>query len=85
MEACSPNQNIESSPIPMILFRPENEVSNPAVRAQLESARAAGHETYVMPGGVHGSSMLVDDRATGDTTEAWRRVLAFIDDPDSRH
>ena len=47
--------------------------------AQREILEAAGVEVVVVPDGVHGSSMLVDERTGHDMSEARARVAAWLD------
>jgi len=66
--------------IPALIVRPAREAAIEAVQRQLEVWESAGHRTYVSDPGVHGSSMLVDDRVGGPTEATWRMVLGFLDE-----
>ncbi len=50
----------------------------PSVSARLAEFESQGHVTHVAEPGVHGSSMLDDERVGADTEETWRVVEAFL-------
>jgi pimeloyl-ACP methyl ester carboxylesterase len=79
MEGCRPDPHLTRLAAPLLVLRPTAELGLPAVLAQSELVRQAGHEVYEAVGGTHGSSMLVADRATGDVEVTWTRVLSFVD------
>lgn len=79
MESCRPDPYLTRLAAPLLVSRPTGELALPAVQAQSELVRQAGHEVFEAVGGTHGSSMLVAGRATGDVEPTWERVLSFID------
>lgn len=79
MEGCRPEPFMDDLSIPLLVLRPESELQNESARRQFQMADSLGHQTYVASPGVHGSSMLVEDRAGGDVTATWDRVWAFLD------
>jgi len=79
MEGCRPDPHLTRIAAPLLVLRPTGELGLPAVQAQSDLVRQAGHEVYEAVGGTHGSSMLVAERAAGDVDVTWTRVLGFID------
>ena len=63
---------------PTLVLRPRREVHVPIIAAQLDSAGAAGAQTFIAENGVHGSSMLSPSRVEGSTEPQWNAVLAFL-------
>ena len=47
-------------------------------KLQFELANTYNHETYVPKNGVHGSSMLVEERVGREVEETWTVVLSFL-------
>lgn len=80
MEACRPDQFFEDLKAPLLIMRPQSEMKNESSQNQLALAEKSGHQTYIAPNGVHGSSMLVKSRINGDASATWERVLSFLDD-----
>jgi alpha-beta hydrolase superfamily lysophospholipase len=79
MQACDPNPIIESIKIPLMILRPRKEMENESVKSQFELATTKGHTTFISENGVHGSSMLVEERTGAEVEETWNAVFAFID------
>ncbi len=78
MAACNPADALPGLEAPTLALRPSKEAENEAVQAQIEIFKAAGVEVYIADPGTHGSSMLVPERAGGDTEPTWEVVLAFL-------
>jgi pimeloyl-ACP methyl ester carboxylesterase len=79
LAGCEPETWLEGLSVPALALRPRSEYEIDSVRAQLERFAAAGVQTYVADPGVHGSSMLDDERSGGSTEAAWSVVLGFLD------
>lgn len=78
MEGCHPNQYFSQVQIPLLVLRPQSELSERNT-TQLEEARRHGHQTYVAQHGTHGSSMLVEARVGHEVNENWEVVERFLD------
>ncbi len=63
---------------PILAVRPASEMENPAVQEQMEVFEAQGHQTLVADPGVHGASMLVEERVDGDIEPTWLVVEEFL-------
>ncbi len=79
MKNCLADPFFETLKVPLLLLRPPNEMKNENVKAQFELAKENGHQTYVPENGVHGSSMLVEERVGTDVSETWKVVISFLD------
>ena len=79
MQACNPNEYFQTLKTPLLLLRPPGEMENENSKAQFELAESYNHETYVPDHGVHGSSMLVEERVGDEVEACWKVVLAFLD------
>lgn len=78
MEGCRPEELIKTLKTPLLLLRPSREAEIESVKAQLELAKQYNHETYVAKNGVHGSSMLVEDRVGNSVDDNWNVVKTFL-------
>lgn len=78
MGDCQPRQYAAQITIPALMIRPEREAAIETVADDLTAFTEMGHQVYVSPGGSHGSSILVEERTGTPTTEAWERVLSFL-------
>jgi pimeloyl-ACP methyl ester carboxylesterase len=78
MEGCEPNVLFESLEKPLLVLRPGREMEIESVQAQMSLAKQFEHQTYVAENGVHGSSMLVQERVQGGVEKHWAIVEAFI-------
>lgn len=78
MKDCLPNKYFETLKIPLIILRPPNEMENENSQMQFELAKKYNHQTYVPKYGVHGSSMLVEERVGREVEETWKVVLSFL-------
>jgi len=76
--ACQPNQYFETLAMPILILRPESEMEYASVKEQFELARQYDHQVYVAVNGIHGSSMLVEERTRASVSETWAVVLAFL-------
>lgn len=79
MQNCSPNDVFDKLEVPLLLLRPRSEMEYESVQEQYELAKANKHSVFISENGVHGSSMLDDDRTGGDISETWKTVNLFID------
>ena len=77
MADCNPNDVSVGVEQPVLALRPGSEMQHASVAAQLALFEEQGHQTYVAPNGVHGSSMLNADRSS-DSDETWEVVLEFL-------
>jgi len=75
---CMPDQYFETIKTQLLVLRPAIEMDIETVKKQLELAQQYGHTTYVSPNGVHGSSMLVEERTQHDVSEVWDVVMTFL-------
>ena len=64
--------------VPTLVAWPQSEWERSTVQRTRTLAAEDGHEIYLQPQGVHGSSMLHPSRASGGTEELWERVLIFL-------
>jgi len=78
MAACKPTDFLSQLHVPALSLRPEKEAAIEAVKAQTSLLEGAGVTTHVASPGVHGSSMLVSERAGGDTEPTWDVVMRFL-------
>jgi len=79
MEGCRPEELIITLKTPLLMLRPSREAEIESVKAQLKLAKEYNHETYVAKNGVHGSSMLVEDRVGNSVDENWTVVKTFLE------
>ena len=77
MMGCEPEPGAENANAG-IVFRPERELEYEHVAAQLEVLKAKGAIAVVVENGVHGSSMLVDERTGHDMSVYRERAYEFI-------
>jgi len=75
MAACRARDRIDAVRTPVLVLRPGSEMERALVQEQRDVLTAAGAEVRVVADGVHGASMLVDERTGHDMTEA-RAVVA---------
>ncbi|WP_299126230.1 alpha/beta fold hydrolase [uncultured Winogradskyella sp.] len=78
MKDCQPIPYIESLKLPLLLMKPTSEMQSERSQDQIKRAKENGHETYIAENGVHGSSMLDDNRVEGSTDDAWHIVKTFL-------
>lgn len=77
MKGCHPNQYFAVVQIPLLVLRPQSEMSERSI-VQFEAATQHGHQVYIAENGTHGSSMLVQERVTGDISKNWEIVESFL-------
>jgi len=78
LENCLPNPFVEGLKVPLLALRPASEMEYEDVKVQLEMIKSFRHETFVSENGVHGSSMLVEERTGSDVSKTWEIVMAFL-------
>ena len=78
MKDCLPDKYFETLKIPLIILRPPNEMENENSKLQFDLANKYNHQTYVPKNGVHGSSMLVEERVGSEVEDTWTVVLSFL-------
>ena len=78
LKDCLPNPYFETIKVPLLVLRPESEAKFESVKEQLKLAQSFGHQTFVATNGVHGSSMLVEERVNNDVSENWNVVNTFL-------
>ncbi len=64
--------------VPIAVYTPEREMELPHVVAQADQLTLRGARVFTVDNGVHGSSMLVDDRTGHDMDCARREVLSWL-------
>ncbi len=78
MAGCEAHAWTEDIEVPMLAFRPGSEMELPGPAEQRRILERAGVEFHVVERGVHGSSMLVDDRTGADMRAARELVLGWL-------
>jgi pimeloyl-ACP methyl ester carboxylesterase len=78
MEGCMPEKYSADITQPVLALRPSREMEVPYVPGQMQLFEEQGHRTYIADPGVHGSSMLNEDRVGESTDETWSVVLEFL-------
>ena len=82
MAGCMPVPIAQRIQVPAAFLRPQEEMSNESVAIDMATFLALGHDVYVASPGTHGSSMLVPERAGGETEQTWQFLLEFLHTPD---
>lgn len=77
MQGCDPSEHMGAAPRGFVL-RPRSEMEIERVAAQLDAFAAAGARTMVVEGGVHGASMMVDERTEADMAPIRKAVIDFV-------
>jgi pimeloyl-ACP methyl ester carboxylesterase len=78
MEGCQPDGVLGDLGTPTMALRPDREMEIESVAAQALELERNGVVVVVSEGGVHGSSMLDPERASGDVEPTWQAVLEFL-------
>lgn len=78
MAECKADLYFDDLNVPLLLLRPSQELEIESSKLQFQTAREKGFQVYEAKVGTHGSSMLVEKRAGGDTEENWQIVLSFL-------
>lgn len=64
--------------VPMLALRTETEMESPSGQAQKESLETIGADYIVVSNGIHGSSMLLDERTGSDMSDVRADVLDWL-------
>lgn len=75
---CRAIQWIEGVSATNLVVRPQSEMARASAQEQRRILSAAGTEFIVVEHGIHGSSLLVDERTEHDMSEARADVLAWL-------
>ena len=75
---CALRPYLEDLAVSALALRPRREYEIESVRKQMEEFDSVGVQTYVADPGVHGSSMLSDERVQASTEATWTVVLEFL-------
>lgn len=78
MAACRAREWLDGPRVPRAVFRPATEMERPPAREQRAVLEAAGVDFFVVDDGVHGSSMLVDERTGSDMSGARESVARWL-------
>lgn len=78
MGDCSPNDLVDKLTVRGLIARPDKEMEYPSAKLQFELFKKHGFQMLVSENGLHGSSMLVEERTKHSTKKAWDVVLAFL-------
>ncbi len=78
MAGCEGRQWIDDISGPAAVFKPASEMARPGADEQQRLFEAAGIRYTVVDNGVHGSSMLVDERAGHDMSATRRSVADWL-------
>lgn len=78
MADCRPGNYLGDVHIPALAFRPASEMGRDSTDRQQARFEAAEIPFHIIENGVHGSSMLNQERALGDAGRAWEIVFEFL-------
>ena len=78
LAGCMPSQYIADLKTPALVLRPKSESEYESVQAQMKEFEQFGVQTYVADPGIHGSSMLDEERVGSSTEATWNVVLEFL-------
>ena len=78
MANCQPDSYLSSLEKPLLIVRPQSEMEIEHVQRQADLSQINGHEVYVGKNGVHGSSILVEERVGSAISKNWEKVLDFL-------
>ena len=78
MKDCKPDEYIKKTTVPILLLRPAKEMEIESVNKQFKLAQDNNHQTFIAKHGVHGSSMLVEERVKMDIKDNWNVVRKFL-------
>jgi len=79
MKNCRARDHLESLHIPALVMRPASEMDRKSSMKQLRIFEAGGVEFRVVENGVHGASMLLDERTEADMSWLREYVGAWLD------
>ena len=80
MKDCVADPYLEGLAVPLLVLRPPNEMQSESVQKQFDLVKEKGHQAYAALNGVHGSSMLVEERVGADVSETWKVVFDFLEE-----
>ena len=78
MSACRAKMWLDQVSVPMIVFRPESEMARESSVEQRDVFIEAGVTFHIIKNGIHGSSMLVDDRTEHKMDKARATVKQWL-------
>lgn len=78
LEKCRARQWLDQIRAPVLALRPETEMQRSSSIEQRDIFTAAGVDFQVIKNGVHGSSMLVDERTEHDMSSARATVIKWL-------
>ena len=78
MKDCPADPYFDDLQVPLLVLRPPNEMEIESVQKQFDLVREKGHQVYAAINGVHGSSMLVEERVGADVSDTWDVVFEFL-------
>ncbi len=76
MGPCNANNYLDTVAVPVLALSPRNEMKSR--KEQFARLNARGMTTFVAEKGLHGSSMLVEERTKSDTSATWDTVIGFL-------
>ena len=79
MADCLARDRLDDLARPALVLRPASEMERESAQNQKALFDAAGVPVLIIENGVHGSSMLVDERTEADMTESRAAVMAWLD------
>ena len=79
MKDCPADPYFDDLDVPLLVLRPPNEMESESVQQQFQRAKEKGHQVYAAIHGVHGSSMLVEERVGADVSQTWDVVFEFLE------
>lgn len=83
MADCKADLYLDDLNVPLIVFRPTEELKIESAKTQFGLLQEKGFQIYEAEIGVHGSSMLVEERAGGNVDSNWEAVFSFIEETTS--
>ena len=83
MVACLPQARLDELQTPAFVLNPTAEMNDEADFLEKSRFEQAGVKVLVVEDGIHGSSMLVDERTEADMSNARDAVIAWLNQPRS--
>lgn len=80
MADCKADLYLDDLSVPLVVFRPTEELKIESAKAQFGLLQEKGFQVYEAEIGVHGSSMLAEERAGGNVDTNWEAVFSFIEE-----
>lgn len=78
MAGCEAREWVDDIDVPLLVLRPASEMELPGPIEQRRVLEEAGVDVRVVNGGVHGSSMLLDERTGADMSSTRASVAAWL-------